>query len=78
MDNFKKFWVVTVNNYICDAAYSGKELKEKHRFPSFRQFSFIKSWNDLNYFTVRKEISNRDLCERLLTPAKAVLEEANK
>ena len=67
MDSFKNFWVVTVNNWICDASYNVKELKEKHHAPSFRKFHFIKSWNELNYFTPHKGITNRSLCEKALT-----------
>jgi len=63
---FKKFWVVSVNNYICDASYSGKELKEKHLFTSFSKFHFIKDENGLNGFSVRSEISNDDLVNKLL------------
>jgi hypothetical protein len=66
MEKFKKFWVVEVNNYLCDASYDGKELKEKHRFPSFRRFRFIKSWDDLKYFTSRSGISNEEIVKRAL------------
>lgn len=65
-EKFKKFWVVSVNNYLCDASYSGKELKEKHPFPSFRKFHFIKSWDDLKYFTKRSAITNEELVKRAL------------
>lgn len=65
-EKFKKFWVVSINNYLCDAAYDGKELKAKHPFPSFRQFHFIKSWDDLKYFTKRDEISNEELVKKAL------------
>lgn len=68
MENkFKKFWVFTINNYICDAGYNGKELKDYHPFPTFRKFYFIKSWEDLKYFTVRSEISNIDLVNKCLS-----------
>lgn len=67
MDNFKKFWVVSVNNWICDASYNGKELKAKHPVPSFREFHFIKSLEDLRGFSLREGISNEDLCKSLLT-----------
>jgi len=67
MENFKKFWVVEVNNYLCDASYSGKELKQKHQFPSFRKFHFIRSWDELKYFTERKEISNIDLVKQCIS-----------
>jgi hypothetical protein len=63
---FKKFWVVAVNNYLCDASYSGKELKAKHQFPSFRQFHLIKSAKDLNYYTQRKEITNEEFVKQCL------------
>lgn len=63
-EKFKKFWVVSINNYLCDAAYNGKELKAKHLFPSFQQFNFIKNWDDLKYFTKRSEITNEDLVKR--------------
>jgi len=66
MDKFKKFWVVSVNNYLCDASYSGKELKERHYVPSFRKFTFIRSMDDLKCFSVRKEISNEDLVNERL------------
>jgi hypothetical protein len=73
---FKKFWVVSVNNCICDASYDGKGLKADHPIPSFRKFYFIKSWEDLIGFRVRDEISNRDLCESYLSQRQAVLEQA--
>lgn len=63
---FRKFWVKSVNNYICDAGYNGKELKAKSPTPSFRKYYFIKSWEDLKGFTTRKEISNIDLVKSLL------------
>lgn len=63
---FKKFWVVSVNNYLCDASYSGKALKERHFAPSFRKFYFIRSWDELKGFTKRKEISNEDLVKKAL------------
>lgn len=63
---FKKFWVVSVNNYLCDASYNGKELKLKHSFPSFRKFTFIKSWDELKYFTKRDEITNEELVNNCL------------
>jgi hypothetical protein len=65
-EKFKKFWVVSVNNYLCDASYSGKELREKHYFPSFRKFHFIKSVDDLKYFTQRQEITNEELVRQAL------------
>jgi len=65
-EKFKKFWVVEVNNYLYDAAYDGKALKEKHLFPSFRKFHFIRSWDELKYFTKRKEITNEELVKRAL------------
>jgi ATP-dependent DNA ligase len=65
-EKFKKFWVVEVNNYICDAAYDGKTLKGKHRIPSFRKFHFIKEWGELEYFTKRKEITNEELVKVFL------------
>lgn len=75
---FKKFWVMSVNNWICDASYNGKELKSAHPFPSFRKFYFIRTIEDLRGFSLRDGISNEDLCKKLLTPNPAVLEEANK
>ena len=67
--DFKKFWVVSVNNYICDAAYSGKELKEKHKMASFRKFYFIKSWEDLKYFSKREShTDNVELVKQMLNP----------
>jgi len=65
-DKFKPFWVVSVNNYLCDASYSGKELKAKHLTPSFRKFHFIRSMDELKYFTKRDEISNEELVKRCL------------
>lgn len=65
-EKFKKFWVVSINNCICDASYSVKELKEKHPFPSFRKFYFIKSWDDLIGFHKRKEITNEEIVRRCL------------
>ncbi len=64
---FKKFWVKSVNNWICDAGYNGKELKDRSPVPSFRKYYFIRSWDDLNGFTKRDEISNIDLCKQLLS-----------
>ena len=66
MEHFKKFWVVSVNNFICDAAYNGKELKAKHRYPSFREFHLIKNPEALRFFSPRTEISNEELCKKLL------------
>lgn len=66
MKKFRKFWVVEVNNYICDAAYSGKELKAKHSFPSFRKFWLIKSEEDLNGFSKREGVTNIELVKNLL------------
>jgi hypothetical protein len=67
-EKFKPYWVVSVNNYICDASYSGKELKAKHPYPTFRKFDFIRVESDLKYFTRRDEISNEDLVKQCLTP----------
>lgn len=83
MDNlnspaFKKFWVVTVNNWITGASYNGKELKAAKLFPTFRKFYFIKTAGDLRYFTPHKHISNEELCKTLLSSDKSVIEEANK
>lgn len=61
MEKFKKFWVKSVNNYLCDADYNGKELKARNPIPSFRKFHYIRSWDDLNYFTKREEYSNFEL-----------------
>lgn len=66
-EKFKPFWVVSVNNYLCSAGYNGKEFKEKHWTPSFRKFYFIRSWDELNGFTKRSKIGNRELVEQLLT-----------
>lgn len=66
-EKFRKFWVKTVNNYLCDAHYSGKVLKENNPFPPFRKFHFIRSWDDLKYFAKRDEISNEDLVKRCLS-----------
>lgn len=65
-EKFKKFWVVSVNNYLCDASYSGRELKEKHPFPSFRKFHFIRSMDELKYFTKREEMSNEETVKKCL------------
>lgn len=67
-DKFKPFWVKSVNNYLCDAAYSGKELKARSPIPSFRKYYFIKNWEDLTGFTPRKELTNKELVELLLAP----------
>jgi len=67
-DKFKPFWVVHINNYICDASYSGKELKEKHLYPSFRKFTFIRSIDELKYFSKRNEISNEEIVNQCLNP----------
>lgn len=66
MEKLKKFWVCTVNNWIVDAGYNGKALKDAHLIPSFRKFYFIKSVEDLRRFTPHKEISNVDLCKQRL------------
>lgn len=58
---------MSVNNWICDASYSGKDLKARNPFPSFRRFRFIRNWDDLKYFTPHKEISNEDLVRQRLT-----------
>jgi hypothetical protein len=65
-EKFKKFWVVAINNYLCDASYNGKELKDRNPFPSFRKFHFIKSWDELKHFTSRKEITNEEFVKRTL------------
>ena len=41
MEKFKKFWVKSVNNYLCDADYNGKELKARNPIPSFRKFHLL-------------------------------------
>lgn len=66
MEKFKKFWVMEINNWICDAAYNGKQLKEKHPVPSFRKFWFIKSAEDLKGFSKRNNITNENLVTKLL------------
>jgi hypothetical protein len=63
---FRKFWVKSVNNYITDADYNGKKLKDRNPIPSFREFHFIKSEDDLNYFSKRDGISNAEIVEKLL------------
>lgn len=65
-NKFKPYWVMSVNNYLCDASYSGKELKARNLFPSFRKFYFIKDKDGLNGFTAREEISNEKLVEKYL------------
>lgn len=66
-EKFRKFWVKSVNNYICDAGYDGKKLKEKSPIPSFRKYYFIRSWEELNHFNKREEISNYELVKKLLS-----------
>lgn len=66
-EKFKKFWVKSVNNYLCDAGYNGKALKEKSPVPSFRKYYVIRKWSDLDYFTKREGITNRELCEKWLS-----------
>lgn len=66
MEKFKKFWVMSVNNWLCDADYSGKALKERCFTPTFRKFYFIRSWDELKGFTPHKEISNLDLVKKCL------------
>ena len=61
MAKFKPFWVISVNNWICDAAYSGRELKSRNPLPTFRRFSYIRSMDELKCFTKHDEISNEDL-----------------
>lgn len=60
---FKKFWVKSVNNWLCAADYSGKRLKENNPTPSFREFTFIKRWDDLKYFRKHEGHENRELVE---------------
>lgn len=62
-EKFKPFWVKSVNNWLCDAGYNGKELKAKSPVPSFRKYYFIRSWEDLNGFTKRDGYTNKELCE---------------
>jgi hypothetical protein len=68
MEKFKKFWVCSVNNWLVDASYNGRELKDAHPIPSFRRFYFIKSWDDLKGFTPHKGHSNEELCKNWLNP----------
>jgi len=63
---FKKFWVMSVNNWICDADYSGKELKARCKMPSFRKFYLIKSEEEIDGFTKREELTNREHINKLL------------
>lgn len=63
---FKKFWVVSVNNYLCDAAYEKKTILERGLYPSFKKFKFIRSAEDLKYFTKRSEITNEELVKKCL------------
>jgi hypothetical protein len=69
---FKKFWVKSVNNWLCDADYNGKRLKENNPIPSFRKFYFIKSWEELNGFTKRDGYDNKELVERWLSEKESV------
>lgn len=66
-NTFRKFWVKSVNNWLCDADYNGKRLKQNNPFPPFRQFHFIKSWEDLNGFAKHMGHDNRGLVERWLS-----------
>lgn len=63
---FRKFWIMTVNGWICDADYSGKLLKNRCWMPTFRRFRFIRSWDELNFFNPRVEIGNREFVEQRL------------
>lgn len=63
----KPFWVMSVNNWICDADYNGKRLKEKHPVPSFRRFYFIRKMDKLKYFSTRDGITNEDLVNKCLS-----------
>jgi len=75
-NTFKKFWVKSVNNWICDADYNGKVLKERNPFPSFRKFWFIKSEDDLIGFTKREGFTNMQICETFLNGIDKETEEA--
>ena len=66
-EKFKKFWVKSVNNWLCDADYSGSKLKARNPFPTFRKFYFIKSWDDLKYFTKHDGHENRELVGKWLS-----------
>jgi hypothetical protein len=66
MNKMKPYWAVSVNNYLCDAAYNDQELKARHPIPSFRKFHFIRSNDELKYFAKRDEISNEELVEKWL------------
>jgi len=71
-NTFRKFWVVSVNGWLCDASYSGEKLKEKHPAPSFRKFWFIRSMDELAGFNLHKdkvsgkELSNEELVAKWL------------
>jgi len=64
----KPFWVLSVNNFICDASYDGKELKTNRLVPSFRKYYFIRDIDHLRYFTKRKDITNEEIVYNLLNP----------
>lgn len=69
-EKFKKFWVKSVNNWITDASYNGKQLKADNPLPTFRKFYFIKSWEDVYWFSKRDGITNIEICKQLLSKAK--------
>jgi hypothetical protein len=73
-EKFKKFWVKSVNNWLCDADYDGNRLKEKSPTPTFRKYYFIKSWEGLSRFTTHDGYTNRELVEKWLEikPAAAI------
>ncbi len=69
---FRKFWVKSVNNWLCDADYNGKRLKDNNPIPTFRKFYFIKNWEDLKGFTPREGIDNKELVEKWLAQCEAI------
>ncbi len=70
-NKFRKFWVKSVNNWLCDADYNGKALKERSPTPSFRKYYFIKSWDDLKYFSKREGFDTTELVKKWLAENEA-------
>jgi len=70
-EKFKKFWVMSINGWICAAGYNGKELKNNYPGPSFRKFHFIRNEEDLRRFNKREGFAdNKELVDKLLKPTK--------
>lgn len=73
MSNITKypFWVCSVNNWLVDAGFNGKELKTAHPTPSFRKFYFIRTEYDLNGFKKHGNYDNKTLVNKWLSSAKS-------